>query len=306
MSHATNRTVAVAIIAAAAFAANLNQANQAAAAPLPTSGLVLALDGSGISTTGGVISGWTDENGGTPRFNGVVGSPTLGTIVTPNGSHPAASFNGSSGVALNDPAALSQQNLSVFVVANLATTNQSAEFISNYVNNNGSHGWADGISDGNANQPKWFTGPDGIDNLGNTTGAHLVPGSGANNAYLLTETISVTGGNSTKGADAANGLGLAFNQPSTPDTVPGIPYTGGEQVGVGFLNAFGGVQFLNGNIAEILVYNNSTPGFNAAAVTNYLEQKFFTPEPSSFVLLGLAGVLVAGGALNRRRAKTSG
>ena len=297
MFHAIQRTVSFAV-AVAAYAL----VNSAVAGSLPTNGLILGLSADqNVTTSGGVVTGWGDLNGNIQRVGGTQGTPTVGTIVTPNGTHPAISFNGSAGLALNDAVALSQQNLSVFVVANLSTTNQSAEFISNYNNNGVSNGWADGIADGVANQPKWFTGPDGIDHLGATTGANLVPGNSAINAYLLTETISVTGSDSTKNANAANGLFAAINQPSTPDTVPGIPYDGHEQVGVGYLNAFGGVQFLTGNIAEILVYNNTAPGYNAAAVNGYLEAKYFSPEPSSFVLLGLAAALVAGRALTGRR-----
>ena len=285
------------VFAASALVLPLAAGQAWAGLGLPTTGLVLGLDASqNVTTSGGSVVGWGDANGGAQRVNGTVGTPTVGSLVTPNGTHAAINFNGSSGLSLNDAPALSLQNLTIFVVGNLSTTNLSAEFISDYHNNGVSNGWADGISDFNSNQPKWFTGPDNIDQLGKTTGANLVPGSGALNAYLLTESIS--GGE--KNANAANGFNAAINQTSTPDTVAGIPYDGQEQVGVGFLNAFGGIQYLTGNIAEILVYDNSAPGFNAAAVNTYLIEKYFVPEPAS---LAIWGVAIAGGLLVARRRK---
>ncbi len=267
---------------------------------LPTTGLVLGLDASQhVTTSSGSVVGWGDANGGAQRVSSTVGTPTVGSMVTPNGTHAAINFNGSSGLVLNDAAALSLQNLSIFVVGNLLSPNHTSdEFISDYHNNGSSNGWADGISDSNVNQPKWFTGPDGADALGGTTGANLVPGSGALNAYLLTESIS--GGE--KNANAANGFNAAFNQTSAPDTVTGIPYDGQEQVGVGFLDAFvpNGLQHLTGNIAEILVYDNTAPGFDAAAVNTYLVDRYFAPEPASFAVWG---VVIVGGLLVARRRK---
>ena len=178
---------------------------------LPTSGLVLALDASqNVTTTSGVVTGWADANTSVQRVNGTLGAPTLDTLVTPNGTHAAISFNGSSGLSLNDAPALSLQNLSVFVVGSLTVPNTSAEFISNYNNNGVSNGWAAGISDATTDSPKWFTGPDGIDHLGANTGATLIPGSAANNAYLLTFTISA----GLKDASAANMLNLSNVQTS--------------------------------------------------------------------------------------------
>lgn len=284
-------------LVAGIVAASCAAAHYAGAAPLPTSGLLLGLGAdSGVSTTAGVVTGWTDENTAAQKVSGTVGTPTPTTIVTPNGTHAAVNFNGGSGLALNNGAAMSLQNLSIFVVANLSANNTSAEFISDYHNNGSSNGWADGISDFATNQPKWFTGPDGADALGGTTGANLVPGAGAINAYLMTETISA----GVKNANTANGLNAAINQPSVPDAVAGIPYDGNEQGGVGFLNAFGGIQFLTGNIAEVLVYDNTAAGFNAADVNSYLVGKYFaTPEPASLGLLAFGSLAMLG---RRRRA----
>ncbi len=287
-------------------------ASGAFASSVPTAGLVLGLDASQNLTppSSGTVTMWGDINGGANRVASVIGTPTVTTIATPNGSHAAINFDGLSGLVLNDAAALSLQNLSIFVIGNLTPSgsiHNSDEFITDYHNNGSSNGWATGISDhtpmqngpldpGTPNQPKWFTGPDGADALGGTTGATLVPGTAASNTYLLVN--SINGG--TKNADAYNGVGgTIIDQHSTSDTVAGIPYDTHEVAAIGVLDAFvpAGLQHLTGNIAEVLVYNNAAPGYNQQSVLNSLYNEYGVPEPSSLALLSLGGLA----ALRRRR-----
>jgi hypothetical protein len=297
---AVQRIAIIALLSTAAIAGNFSLPTQVEAASLPTSGLVMALDGSGVSTTGGIVSGWTDETG-PQRFASAFNSPTLTTgVVFPNGTtHSVVSFNGTSGVALNNAPALSLQTLAVYVVGDTNANQTSGEFVTNYSHTSQSNGWAVGNSDTSAGQLKWFSGPDGSDTLGGTTGLHVTPGQ----YYLIDMTADPTAG---KTASTFNLSGThSASEASYGSGTNSIPYAGSEAPAIGFLNAFGGLQGLNGNVAEVLVYNTSLPGYNAAAVTSYLEAKYFTPEPSSFVLLGLAGVVVAGGAVARRRGKTT-
>ena len=233
-------------------------------------------------------------------------SPTLiNNFQTPNGSHAAVYFNGGSGIALNVGTLLNKQNLSIFVVGSLTTTNQSAEFISNYSYSGQSDGWADGISDGTPNSPKWYTGPDSpLAPLGgNTLPNTMTPGSGENNAYLLIDTISSPGGVLTKTATLANTWALASSN-TVSGTDPGylIPYSGGEYPALGYLSNAGN-QRLTGDIAEILVYDNSVEGFNANAVEAYLNAEFFSsPEPSSLISgLSMFAIAAIGLAIKRRR-----
>ena len=207
-------------------------------------------------------------------------------------------------MALNDAAALSLQKLSIFVVADTTVNQNSGEFISNYNNNGSSNGWAVGNSDSVAGQLKWFSGPDGGDVLGGTTGLAVNP----NTYYNINMAADPATG---KTASTFDGVHTA----SASETTYGfgtnqIPYTGGEQVGVGFLNAFGGAQFLKGNIAEILVYNDtgltsSQIATQTAAVNLYLDNKYFlVPEPSMLMLAALAIPVPAFRAWRRRIARS--
>jgi len=278
-------------------------AGYAHAGPLPpnggTSGYVMGIAAdTGLSFSGTTVNGWADEVTAAQLVNGGTGAPKAGTIVTPNGTHAAVSFletgtgaGQGDGLSLNNAAALQLESLSIFVVANVTDGHLSQEFISDYSPNSFSHGWAHGMSDGTADQPKWFTGPDSTHGLSDATGATLGIGTAAENAYLLIDTATVNGADTIKTTYAGNLLNLTNTQTNS-ETLSGysIPYNtdGSQQVGVGYLNAFGGLQYLTGNIAEILVYNNQAPGYSASAVTAYLEAKYFAvPEPSSVVLLAL-------------------
>jgi len=271
--------------------------------PPPSSGQVLWLAAdSGVTTTGGTVTGWVDSGTAAERVNGTVGTPTPGNVSFGNGNHAVVSFSGLSGLSITN-GGMSQQALDIFVVASNNADQNGGEFVTNYNNNGNSNGWAVGNADPapDAGQVKWFSGPDGNGSLGNTTGLALTPGS----YYIINATIANTPG--AVGKTASTFDGTTLNGPVS-DGVTSIPYSGSELGGIGFLNAFGGAQFLNGKIAEVLVYDNT--GLTASqiaaeqvAVGTYLYDKYFAvvPEPSSVISLALGGVALVGGSLLRRR-----
>jgi hypothetical protein len=61
-----------------------------------------------------------------------------------------------------------------------------------------------------------------------------------------------------------------------------------------------GSQALDGQIAELLVYNAALPQDDFDSVVSYLNNKYLVPEPSSFVLLGFTGLSLIGWARRRR------
>ena len=101
------------------------------AQPLPPSSgrlLWLAADRN-ISTSGSTVVGWNDAGTNIARFSSSVGNPTLGVASFPNGNHAAVLFDGASGIVLNGAGALSQQDLSIYIVATSDISQASRIFL---------------------------------------------------------------------------------------------------------------------------------------------------------------------------------
>lgn len=91
-----------------------------------------------------------------------------------------------------------------------------------------------------------------------------------------------------------DGTGSASAQDLTPET-----YTGGTPTlyQVGTYSQISG-QWLNGYLAELIIYDSKLSGADLQNVNDYLVQKYFVPEPNS------AGLLLVGAiGLLRRRSK---
>jgi hypothetical protein len=284
---------------------------QAAVLP-PSTGQVLWLSAdSGVSTTGGVVTGWDDEGSNAETIDSTAGDPSLTTgVFFPNGTtHNVVNFDGSGdGLVLNGSiaTAMAQQKLNIFVVANTTVDQNSGEFLTDYHNTGPSsftsHGWAVGNADtpAPAGQLKWFTDPDGGDTLGSSTGLAVTPGS----YYGIHMTVNPATG---KTAETYGGPGSGSASEGTYGAGSNsITYDPSVSASLGFLNAFGGAQFLQGNIAEVLVYDDTgltsdQIAAESAAVNAYISQRYFTtvsvPEPASLGMIALG----AFGLLFRRR-----
>ncbi len=297
--------------------------------------------GASQATNGQTVTGWTDSGNSSQIFNQAVGSqfaselPTYTTGVTfPNGTvHNVVTFDGNAGIILNPTLTsnLTVQSLNIFVVADDTTnpnsipgappgTQTSGEFITNYNNNGSSNGWAVGNSDtpAYANQVKWFTGPDGGDALGNTTGLSLTNGTYYSINMQVLQAIASTKSGSTTSDGVNYSLSNPYPETSYGNGTNSIPYNPSGQSGsIGFLGfQFGGsfpngIQNLYGNIAAILVYNDTgltsaQVAAQTALVNTYINETYFiaapVPEPSSVALTLAGSALIAGMAIYRRRA----
>ena len=209
------------------------------------------------------VLGWADQAPAGAHHGVARGAPLLAQAPFPNGSHPVVRFDGSStGFDLADAAGLKLQNMSVYVVASVDNSLAGRIFIGNYRD---VVGWSMGISDSTAGRVKWWTMSGSPDSLEPFTFPNQTP-------VMVTGTITndPTTGKSTKTFYANSTLAG-----STPD-LPPISYGAGEQLTIGCLDF--GRQYLKGDIAEVLVFN-SVDDFQRAAVEEYLNAKYFQPDP---------------------------
>ncbi len=255
-----------AFVAVAASAALVNQAGATAITGTAANGLLLSLGAdSGVSSTAGVVTGWLDETTGDQVVSSSSGTPTLITnFATPNGTHNAVQFNADGGLILNDAGTLGStaalQTISTFVVVQLNATQLSRIFITDF-SGNGSSGWASGVDDFANNTVKWYRGTGG----GQQDGSSLVLANGT--AYLVS-TSTNSSGSDVKGSSD----GSTFSDDHTASN--GINYNAQDQtVSIGELQNYG--QDLDGDLAEVLVYNNAATGYSEAAVDSYLMRQVF-------------------------------
>ncbi len=319
--------------------------NGAIAGPLPTGGLLLDLDASsGVTSGGSGVTAWNDANNpstnwvsSTVQYNG--SGPVLSTATFGNGSHPVVAFTNSQGNGVYPTAQLgtgliltgipntSLTAFSVYVVGNMndPVAQFGNEFVSDFDVNHAitaAYGWAVGTANANDNNNaqdvKFFTSP-GSDlysdgQTGLNYGATSSPGlfNIISASYLPTGQVP----NASKYLTAStNGQTYtpANGAPLTSSVGSSIAYTNSMSLTLGFDNtqstpsdlSFG---FLNGNIAQVLIYNDA--GLNAtqlaaqdAAVHSYLYSEFFAPvpEPSSLALLSLGCTALIARSLFRRR-----
>ena len=212
---------------------------------------------------GGIPGNWVDTVRGTPHCT---------TAIFPRATRDAVRFdNNIDGLLLTGAANLRVNPISVYVVGSIVAGVQSGIFIANYRDING---WALGISDAVSQRVKWFTAPPGDafdDGVASFPGGNLTPGTN----YLITATFDP--GSSQKILRVLNES--TTNEHSASGTFQDqTSYAPDTQLTVGNLDI--GRQFLNGDIAEMLVYG-SVSATQRSAVEAYLLDKYFTAQPGA-------------------------
>ena len=238
--------------------------------------------GSGVVSNGGAVSGWADETGQlTAGTNG--GGASLSSFDFPAGTFPTVDLDGGhhgngAGFSYGTQAATQfdgNDGFSIFSVI-VPRDNRSAQLVGNF--NNGT-GFVFGISDGNANSIKFWTSA-GSSSLESGV-ADYTPGEPISVAAIWDGNGNGTGDKYT----FVDGIQIAADTGG-----PGAPsYNGNNDFRIGSIGGL--VQDWNGQIAEVLVYQDANMG---EAVQSYFNEKYFVPEPGSFTLLVMAAIGLIG------------
>lgn len=235
--------------------------------------LWLAADTGVITNGSGSVMAWADAGGAHANWvESVRGTPVQTMATFPRGARNVIRFNGNmDGLLLVDDERLRANPISIYVVASIDAGEQSAIFIANYRDVSG---YCVGVSDAVSQRIKWFTAPPGDafdDGLASFSAGNLTPEKN----YLITATFDA--GSSTKVLRVLNESGT--NSYSATGTFhAAASYAGDTQLSVGNLDV--GRQFLDGDIAEILVYDSVSTA-QRDAVEAYLMNKYFAPQPST-------------------------
>ena len=224
--------------------------------------LWLAADTGAATNASGNLTAWADAGGTHGNWiESVRGTPRRATATFPLGARQVIRFDGNiDGLMLVDDANLRANPISIYLVASIDAGERSAIFFGNYRDVSG---YGLGISDSASRRVKWFTAPpgDGFDDgVASFPAADLT----AERNYLITATFDAATG--TKALRILNESGTnGYSASGTFD--PQASYAADTQLTVGNLDI--GRQFLDGDIAEILVYD-SVSTTQRAAVEGYL------------------------------------
>jgi hypothetical protein len=268
-----------------------------------TNGLQVWLEAdAGVTTNGvGQVMNWADQSGngndGTPDHHYGY-STAAGPFYVANGlnSLPVLRFNGQAWVAIflltNQSLNLSG-GLSIFIVAR----NDDRRNFNGVFRLGDTSG--DPFNVNSAMEIYWNAGASGSGGLDYTVNRD---GAGTFGGLLS---------NGSEGPTAGNGFGYLYDViaaassatqrmdqadvSSTPFSSTQLPVNAGyASIGVGYGGS--ATYALDGDIAEVLIYNTTLSRADRNSVESYLFNKWFVPaevpEPSTLALLGLGGFLV--------------
>lgn len=274
-AHIVSRRICLSLALAFGFAAWASPSRAGVMAPTFENNLFAAYDGTEVTAADDRVSSWTDQTG---SYNATQSTddykPYLITSNTGNGLHPVLDFRGTGifqdygqHLATDAWTALSQRT--IFLV-----NHRDAEDTNSYL--------VDGIAKSNRNAI--FLSDAGVTDEGIYAGS-----TGANGPAALFGQWAITTAVFNGDASLLR-VGGAQVGPLNPGS---HTLTGLTIGGMGPLPNRG-YGALNGQIAELLVYNTALDSDQIAEVEAYLTAKYFTiPEPSALILvaMGLAGLL---------------
>lgn len=224
----------------------------------------------GVMSDAQGVATWEDQSGNGRNATRTLGTMQHTTATFGTGEHDVIRFNKDGFFAL-DTAPFRVPDVTIFAVAQ-QTGQERRSVFSTYSNAiNFGYGYHLDMEGPNI---RAFSS----EGSGSTLSDWIV--SDANSGMkTITAEISSTAGVKTL---YTNGTSIGTT------TVPGMSFFNAETASIGTLGQLQIDHFyFRGDIAEILVYS-SVSGTQRAAVESYLLSKYFVPEPSAFVLLGVA------------------
>ena len=234
------------------------------AAPDAGGKLFLGFDGTDVTSADGtLVDSWNDQVAAGGIDNATAGGarrPSLITVNTGNGLHPVIDFNSAQYLKTADFVGgdISQTNV-IFIVAAWDTLSSdylfdgisSSERHALYTRSNNTYGMYAGAQIINGNVPA-------------VTGEFQVFAAsftGGGNGWLRINGTQVLNGN--VGNDVLGGLSIGSN--------------------------YGASGFLDGKVAEVLVYNGGLNTAQLLSIEDYLQNKYIVPEPATMALLAMGG-----------------
>ena len=254
--------------AAGLLAALMVSGNAWASVTAPDAGgkLSIGFDGDDVTLDGSLVDSWNDQVSGGGIDNATAGGsrrPTLTTANTGNGVHNVIDFSGGQYLKTADFVGgdMAQAN-AIFIVAKWDTLSNDFLF--------------DGISSGERHAVYTRSG----DTYGMYAGSQIING----NVQAVTGEFQVFSAlfNGSSSLFRVNGTNVLSGN-------VGNEVLGGLSIG----SNYGASGFLDGQVAEVLVYNGGLNSAQLLDIENYLQNKYVIPEPATFgLLLGGAGAVL--------------
>lgn len=228
----------------------------------PSTNLLLwiAGDNSIYAEPGAGLLEWGDQSPNQNNIDYAAGAyAQVGSIAFPNGMHPCINFDGNSAYQAQTTSQFSAMtNFTFYVVGDVDNTKTSVDWVGDW------SGVCLGISDSSPGVIKWVTyQPNG----GNDTLQPPPSDALGNRVPYFVEGSFVNYGQKS--------LYIDGNLVATEASNSGVNIVNGAVLTIGALAI--GAQPLVGDIEEVLIYSNVSPGQDAA-VQNYLTSKYFTPS----------------------------